>query len=121
MNNLVALATLNIFVHSKNYLKSTDSQVATNFQFIDIEIAKVLQRSPHKRIFETFQNVSISDSMNGEYIQFNITELVAEWFSSHETSHVMALKITDSKTGETLPHKILSLESENFTTVSMNL
>jgi TGF-beta propeptide len=116
VNNLVALATLNIFVHSKNYLKSIDAQNANN---IDIEISKVLQKSPHKRIFEKFQNVTVPDSTDGEFMQFNITKLVSEWFSSHEISHVMAIKIINSKTGDVLPHKVLSLETEKFATVSM--
>lgn len=116
LNNFVSLATLNIFVHGKKSLKSSDTQ---NVQSIDIEIAKVLQRSPHKRVFETFHNISFPESSDGDYLQFNITELVAEWFASDETSHVMAIKIVDSKTGEILPHKIISLESDNYVTVSI--
>lgn len=119
MNNAVAQATLNIFVHSKKYLRSTDMQLPNNLRFIDIEIAKILQGSQHKMIFETFRNISVPDGGNdGEYIKLNITQMVAEWFMSHETSHGLAVKVTASKSGLVLPHKIVSLDSENYITVS---
>lgn len=119
MNNVVSQATLNIFVYSKNYLRSTDVQLQKNARLIDIEIAKVLQGSQHKMIFETFRNISIPDGGNdGEYVQLNITDMVAEWFSSHETSHGLSVKIIASRTGAALPHKTVSLDAENFSTVS---
>lgn len=111
-NNLVALATLNIFVNSRNYLK-----LPKNIQLIDIEIAKVLSSSLHKRIFNTFRNISVSD-VDGQYVQFNITEVVGDWFTSHDESHSLAIKVKDSKTGENLPHRVVSLETDNFETVS---
>ena len=111
-NNLVALATLNIFVNSRNYLK-----LPKNIQLIDIEIAKVLSSSLHKRIFNTFRNISVSD-VDGQYVQFNITEVVGDWFTSRDESHSLAIKVKDSKTGENLPHRVVSLETDNFETVS---
>lgn len=119
MNNVVSQAILNIFVHSKKHLRTMD-QLPKNVRLIDIEIAKVLQGSQHKMIFETFRNISLPDGGNdGEFVQLNITQMVAEWFSSHETSHGMAIKIIASKSGATLPHKIVSLDADNFTTVSV--
>lgn len=119
MNNLVAQATLNLFVHSRNYLKSTDLQLSKNLRHIDIEVSKVLQGSQHKMIFETFRNLSLPDGVNdGEFLQLNITEMVAEWFLSHEKSHGMAVKLLDSHSGVALPHKIASFDIDNFTTVS---
>lgn len=120
MNNAVMLATLNLFVHSKRHLRLTDLQLPKNLRLIDIEIAKVLQGSQHKMIFETFRNISVPDTANdGEFVQLNITEMVAEWFSSHETSHGMSVKIVGSRTGTTLPHKIVSLDAEDVATVSL--
>lgn len=119
MNNAVAQATLNLYVHSKKYLRSEDMQLPKNLRFIDIEIAKVLQGSQHKMIFETFRNISLPDGGNdGEFIKLNITQMVAEWFMSHETSHGMAVKVTAAKSGLVLPHNVVSLDSENFITVS---
>ena len=121
-NNIVSQAVLNVFVHSKKYLRSSDLQLPKNLRFIDIEIAKVLQGSQHKMIFETFHNISVPDGGNdGDFVQLNITQMVAEWFSSHETSHGMAVKIIASKSGATLPHKIVSLDAGNFSTVSENV
>lgn len=122
MNNVVSQAILNVFVHSKKHLRSTDLQLPKNLRLIDIEIAKVLQGSQHKMIFETFRNISLPDGGNdGEFVQLNITQMVGEWFSSHETSHGMAIKIIASKSGATLPHKIVSLDADNFTTVSKKI
>lgn len=120
MNNAVSHAVLNLYVHSKNFLRSSDTSLPKSLQFIDIEIAKVLQGSQHKIIFETFRNISIPDVTNkdGQFVQLNITDMVAEWFSSHETAHGMAVKIIASKSGAPMPHKIVSLDAENFTTVS---
>lgn len=117
-NNVVAQATLNIFVYSKRFLRSTDVQLPKNIpRLIDIEIAKVLQGSQHKLIFETFRNISIpDDGSDGDYVQVNITDLVAEWFSSHETSHGLSVKIIASRNGAALPHKIVSLDAENILT-----
>lgn len=114
-NNLIALATMNIFINSKSCFKSLDVK---NIQTIDIEVAKVLKFSPHKRYFTTFRNISVPESRDGKYFQFNITELVADWFSSRDESHTMVLEIKDSKTGDNLPHKIISFDTENFETVS---
>jgi hypothetical protein len=111
-NNLVAVATLNLYIYSKISLKSLDLKT------VDIEIATVLKSSPHKRTFNTFRNISIPENQESGYFQFNITELVSEWFSSRDESHAIVLKITDSSTGESLPHKIVSLDIENFETVS---
>lgn len=119
MNNVVAQAALNIYIYSKKYLRSTDVQLQKSTRHIDIEIAKVLQGSQHKMIFETFRNISIPDGgSDGEFVQLNITDMVAEWFSSHETSHGLSVKIIASRTGAALPHKIVSLDAENFSTVS---
>lgn len=120
MNNVVSQATLNIFVYSRKYLRSSDLQLPKNFRLIDIEVAKVLQGSQHKMIFETFRNISIPDGggSDGDYVQLNITDLVSEWFSSRETSHGLSVKIIASRTGAALPHKIVSLDAENFSTVS---
>ena len=121
INNAVAQAVLNMFVHSKMFLRSIDISLPKSLQYIDIEIAKVLQGSQHKIIVETFRNISIPDvaGSDGQFVQLNITQMVAEWFSSHDTSHGMAVKIIASKSGAPLPHKIVSLDAENFTTVSL--
>jgi hypothetical protein len=122
MNNVVSQAFLNVFVHSKRYLRSTDMQLPKNLRFIDIEIGKVLQGSQHKKNFETFRNLSVPDGGNdGDFVQLNVTQMVAEWFLSEETSHGMVIKITASKSGAPLPHKIVSLDAENFATVSSNV
>lgn len=119
MNNVVAQATLNIFVHSKRYLKVSDFQLPKNLRLIDIEIANILKGSQHKIIFKTFRNISLPETgSDGEYVQLNITEMVGEWFQSLEKSHGMAIKIFASKTGATLPHKIMSLDADDFKTVS---
>lgn len=121
MKNAVAQAVLNIFVHSKKFLRSTDLSLPKSLQFIDIEIAKVLQGSQHKIVFETFRNISIPDvaGSDGQFVQLNITDMVAEWFMSEETSHGMAVKIIASKSGAPLPHKIVSLDAEKSDTVSL--
>lgn len=119
MNNVVSQAFLNIFVHSKRYLRSSDMQLPKNLRFVDIEIGKVLQGSQHKKNFETFRNLSVPDGGNdGDFVQLNVTQMVAEWFLSEETLHGMVIKITASKSGALLTHKIVSLEAENFATVS---
>jgi hypothetical protein len=111
-NNLVAVATLNLYIYSKISLKSLDLKT------VDIEIATVLKSSSHKRTFNTFRNITIPENQESRYFQFNITELVSEWFSSRDESHAIVLKVTDSSTGDSLPHKIISLDIENFETVS---
>lgn len=117
-NNVVAKAELNLFVHSKSFLRARD-MLPENLGFIDIEIAKVLHGS-HKIVFDTIRNVSLPDAgSDGEFKQLNITQMVAEWFSSYETSHGLAIKIYSSATGEQLPHKIVALDAENFSTVSL--
>lgn len=122
MNNLVAQAFLNVFVHSKKYLKSSDLQIPNNLRFIDIEVAKVLQGSQHKMVFEIFRNISLpDDGSDGEFIQLNVTEMVAGWFISQEASHGMAIKILVSKTGYALPHKVVSLDIEDLVTVSYEI
>lgn len=120
MNNIVSQATLNLFLHSRKYLRSLpDLQIPKNLRCLDIEIARILQGSQHKLIFETFHNISVPDGGNdGDYVQLNITDLVAEWFSSHETSHSLSVKIIECKSGATMPHKIIGLDVESFTTVS---
>lgn len=119
MNNIVIQATLNLFVHSKRYLRTNDVQVPKNLQLIDIEIAKVLQGSQHKKIFETFRNISIPDGENdGEFVQLNITDMVSDWFLSHETSHGMAVKIVATRTGSNLPHRVVSIDADDIATVS---
>jgi hypothetical protein len=122
MNNFIAQAFMNVFVRSKKYLRSSDLQVPNNLRLIDIEIAKVLQGSQHKIIFKTFRNVSVPNVDNdGEFIQLNVTEMVAEWFVSQEASHGMSIKIFASTTGYVLPHKIVSLDIEDFATVSTKI
>lgn len=120
MNNIVSQATLNLFLHSRKYLRSlTDSQIPKNLRCVDIEIARILQGSQHKLIFETFRNISVPDDGNdGDYVQLNVTDLVAEWFSSQETSHSLSVKIIECKSGTTMPHKIVGLDVESFATVS---
>lgn len=116
---MVAKAELNIFVHSKSFLRSRDMRFPENLGFIDIEIAKVLHGS-HKIVFDTIRNISIPDAgSDGEFKQLNITQMVAEWFSCYETSHGLAIKIFSSATGDPLPHKIVALDAENFSTVSL--
>lgn len=105
------MATFNIYFNSKISVKSLEPKT------IDLEVASVLKSSAHKRTFDIFRNITLPEYYS-KYFQFNITKLVAEWFSSQEESHAMVLKITDSKTGEILPHKIVSLDIENFETVS---
>lgn len=118
-NNVVAQAILNVFVHSKAFLRSNDVQLPKSLRCIDIEIGKILQGSQHKLIFKTFLNISVPDDGNdGEYAQLNITDMVAKWFLSHETSHGMSVKIFSSETGQALPHRFVSLDAENFSTVS---
>lgn len=90
-----------------------------NLGFIDIEIAKVLHGS-HKIVFDTIRNVSIPDAIgDGEFKQLNITQMAAEWFSNYETSHGLAIKIFSATTGDPLPHKIVALDAENLSTVSL--
>lgn len=113
-NNLIDTATFNLHFNTKESLKSSE------FNTVNLELASVLKSSSHKRIFKIFRNITIPEN-ESKYYQFIITELVAEWFSSHDSSHVLALKITDSKTGETLPHKCVSMDIENFETVSKKI
>jgi hypothetical protein len=118
-NNVVAQAILNVFVHSKTYLRSNDVQFPKSLRNIDIEIGKILQGSQHKLVFNTFQNISVPDDGNeGQYVHLNITEMVAKWFVSHEAAHGMSVKIFSSENGQPLPHKLLSLDAENLSTVS---
>lgn len=118
-NNVVAKAELNVFVHSRSFLRAREMRLPENLGFIDIEIAKVLHGS-HKIVFDTIRNVSLPDAgSDGEFKQLNITQMVAEWFSSYETSHGLAIKIYSSVTGDPLPHKIVALDAENLATVSL--
>ena len=55
---------------------------------------------------------------DGDFVQLNITDMVAEWFASFQTSHGLSVKILASKNSETLPHKVVSLDADNFATVS---
>lgn len=119
MNNLVAQATLNLFVRSRTYMRLHDMQLPKNLKYIDIEISKVLYNSHHKIAFETFHNISVPDKENdGEFVPLNITEMVAEWFSSQETSHAMAIRVIGSTTGNVLQHRIVSINDQDFATVS---
>ncbi|CRL08163.1 CLUMA_CG020966, isoform A [Clunio marinus] len=117
LNNAVIYATLNLFIHSETYLKSNNIHVPQGIQFLDIEVANILQGLQHKKIYNTYQNISIpKGDTNGAFIQLNITNLVSEWFLSQKTTHGIALKIMFSKTGLVLPHKVISLDSGNYST-----
>lgn len=120
MNNAVASAVLNIYVHSRKFLRASDMHLPKNLRLIDIEIAKVVKGS-HKSVFKTFRNVSLPDVPGeGEFVKLNITQMVAEWFGSSDTSHGLAVKIFASKSGEPQQqsHRIVSLDAENLSTVS---
>lgn len=119
MNNAVAHATLNLFVHSRTYMKQHEMQLPKSLKFIDIEVAKVLHSSQHKITFKIFRNISVPEKDNdGEFVPLNITEMVAEWFSSQEKTHAMAVKVFGSATGNVLQHKIVSINVQDFATVS---
>jgi hypothetical protein len=118
-NNLVAQATLYLYVHSDKWWRSSKHS-PKNIKMIDIEISKVLN-GPYKEIVEVFRNITIPDiNENGHYIQLNITNMVGEWFANHNMTHGMAVKVTTSN-GTISSHslqKIVSLDPSSQTVSS---
>jgi hypothetical protein len=114
-NNLVAEATLNLYIfREKNAMRTSSDSI----QFIDVEISIVPDKSSHRRLNETFKNLSVPRSKEkGDYIELNITSLVSGWFQSTEKSHGIYLRILDSTTQEQISHRIVSLDANHFPTV----
>lgn len=116
---MVVQASLNLFVHSRKYLLANNVHDAVNLKHINIEIGEILSNEKHKLIFGVFENITIPESGDGKYVQLNITELVAKWFHSHESSHGIIVKITSSHDGSKVPNRVVVLDVEDFIKVSI--
>jgi hypothetical protein len=106
-NNAVAHAALNLFIRSRNYLQLLNDTKLQQIKYINIEVARILQTSSHKLVFKLFKDIAVPNNENGgEYVQLDITKLVAEWFRSTDKSHAIAIKIMPTNADTQLPHKI---------------
>lgn len=114
-NNLVAEATLNLYI----FENALSSSAAAAVQLIDVEILIVtMAKSRDHKIYETFKNITVPKNKGkGDYIQLNVTSLVSEWFQNKDKSNGIQLRILDTKTQETLSHKIVALDANHFSTV----
>lgn len=111
-------AMLHIFVRSRKYLSDNNIKHPSNMKFVNIEIAQVLKGETHSKFFDSFENVSIPENDDGKYMQFNVTDLVTEWFSNKtSTSHSIIIKIEFN--GAQIPHRVLSLNLDATTKVSL--
>ncbi|KAG5668276.1 hypothetical protein PVAND_016223 [Polypedilum vanderplanki] len=112
-NNMWVHASLNIFVHSRKHLLSSNMRDAANLKYINIEIAEILSSEKHKLTFRDF-NITIPEHGDGQYVQLNITDLVAKWWLHHDQSHGITVKITSATDGSKVPNKIVVLDAEDM-------
>ena len=119
-NNAVVHASLNLFLNSRKYLIAKNIHSGSNFlKGIDIEIHQMLETERHTSLFDVFKNYSIPENGDGQYLQLNVTGLVAKWFRSHNTTHGIVIKVKSSIDGTPLSHNFVSLDTGNFLKVSL--
>lgn len=111
-------ATLNLFINSRSYLESKNIQIGSELNGIDIEIHQTLETGKHTSLFDTFENLTVPVTGDGQYVQLNVTGMVAKWFHSHNTTHGLMIKVKSTVDGSVLPHGLVALETGNLLKVS---